>query len=109
MENNVPDYAGSPPRVKPRAVRKRPPALFRVADNSDPRARIADSADAAGWWSHEARPWDVVHSRAHSKRGISHEVSAVGAAGDRSSSQAYNSSLTLSQVMCDEQSSIEAN
>ncbi len=55
------------PIVKPRAARKRPPAPSRVADNSDPLARIADSADAAGRWCHEEGQWNSVHTRARSK------------------------------------------
>ena len=55
------------------------PMLIFVELSTDPRARIADSADAAGWWSHEAGRWDSVHTRSHIKRGNSHEVTPVSA------------------------------
>ena len=53
--------------VKPRAVRKRPPAPSRLADNSGILSRIADSADAAGRWCHQELQWNSVHSRARNK------------------------------------------
>ena len=60
-------YTSSPTRVKPRAVRKRPPAPSRVADNSGILSRIADSADAAGRWCHQELQWNSVHSRARNQ------------------------------------------
>ena len=65
------------PIVKPRAVRKRPPAPSRVADNSGTLSRTADSADAAGRWCHLEVQRNSVHNRARNKAGICHDVGAA--------------------------------